>query len=154
MKPILIFCLLLLLLATSCTHRGSSNTISGDYMIIGSAGGFTSRASTYYRISGGQLWADTVVLSYHVPTNISDFHFNTLLPASKYATVKNLLSQVPAELLSRNKQDIGNYIPDMGYTDVRTSVNGASYQWTFEGDQSGSSTAIQQFLDSVRVVFQ
>ena len=157
MKPVSAFCLLLLLLtgATSCRH-GISHTISGDYMVIGNAGGFVGPQATtnYFLISGGTLKEDTTVLNSLPPADISGFHFNITLPSSKYATVKNLIYTIPSELLSRNNTHIGGIYPDMGYTDVRTSINGTTYRWYFEGDQSGSSTAIQQFLDSVRVVFQ
>ena len=157
MKSILIFCLFLLLLsgATSCKHDGKYK-ISGDYMIIGQAGGFVGPGAftNYYLISGGTLKEDTTVLNSLPPADISRFNFNITLPSTKYATVSNLLSAIPSELLSRNNTHIGGIYPDMGYTDVRASINGTTYRWYFEGDQSTSSIAVQQFYDSVQVVFR
>ena len=157
MKPVFAICLSMLLLVstTSCRH-GISRTISGDYMIIGRAGGFvgTQATTNYYLISGGTLKQDTSVLSTLPPADISGFNFNITMPSSKYAAVKNLIYTIPSELLSRNNAHIGGIYPDMGYTDVRTSINGTVYRWYFEGDQSTSSIAIQQFFDSVQVVFR
>jgi hypothetical protein len=149
--------LLLLFTFASCTHKGADNkyVISGDYMIIGHPGGFTTRLTDiYYIISDGQLRADTAVPYGGGPDDINKFNFSVVMPVAKYDAVKNVPASIPSELLSRNNQTIGSYIPDVGYTDVRTSVNGTAYKWSFAADQSASSPAIQQFLDSVAVVFK
>jgi hypothetical protein len=144
-----------MLAVASCT-KGIKSTISGDYMIIGQAGGFVGPAATskYYLINNGQLKEDTTVLNTQPPADITGFHFTFTLPASKYDRVKSLLTSVPSELLSRNGEHIGRLFPDAGYTDVRTSINGKTYRWYFEGDQSINSTVVQQFYDSVQVIFQ
>ena len=149
-------CLLLLLIiaGTSCKHNSADYTITGDYMIIGRAGGFVALPyDTYYLISGSQLREDTTVPYAAIPDDISKFNFNIVMPASKYDSVKNLPASIPSELLGRNNQTIGSYIPDAGYTDIRTSINGVAYKWIFAPDQSSSSPAIHHFLDSVAIVF-
>ena len=157
MKSAVIFCLsLLVVLSVTSCKKSVQYSASGEYLVVGSAGGFISgsQPTHYFIVSGGQVREDLNVNSGMVPDNINQFNFNTVLPAAKYNAVKGLLSAIPSELLTRNNQDIGAPIPDMGYIDVRASIKGVSYRWTFEGDQSGTSAAIQQFLDSVQTDFQ
>jgi hypothetical protein len=89
-----------------------------------------------------------------VPDNLSEFNFANVQSAGKYDSVKDLLSSVPPELLNENNASIGGFLPDAGYTDIRTTINGVAYRWTFEADQTASGAAIQQFLSKANVVFQ
>ena len=108
----------------------------------------------YYLISNGQLKKNVSNGNNNVPDDITKFNFTTVQSASKYASVKDLLTSIPPELLSQNNAHIGDFWPDAGYTDIRTSINGVAYRWYFEVGQSGSSQAIQQFLAKANVVFQ
>jgi hypothetical protein len=149
------FLLLLMLGSTSCTKgvKTSPGATAGSYMIIGSAGGFLLPTLRYYDIANGELKEDTSVPYGRVPDDITQFNFNVTLPAANYDSVKNLPSSVPPELLSRNNEHIGGLVPDLGYTDIRTSVNGIAYRWYFEAQQTGSSPAVQQFVKDARKVF-
>ena len=134
-------------------NNNSSAVISGDYLIVGSAGGFIAGSNTtFYLINNGQLWSDSTVNSGNPPANPANFHFNTLHAAAGYDSVRNLLQQIPGELLGRNGQSIGGIFPDAGYLDVLTSVGGIPYHWNFQTDQSQSSLAVQAFVDSLRRV--
>ena len=146
------FYLVLISVASCRKTNNSSPQISGDYMIVGSAGGFTAPAAktTFYLLHNGQLWSDTTVSSGNPPTEVSKFQFNVLHPAAGYDSVKNVLHQVPVELLSRNGQSIGGIFPDAGYLDVITVINGICYNWNFQADQSGSSLPVQAFVDSLQ----
>jgi hypothetical protein len=122
---------------------------------VGHTGGFVSNLalSPYYLINNGQLLKDTTVqVALGIPDDVNAFHFNVLLPAADYATVADLLTSIPSELLGKNGESIGTAFPDVGYTDVRTSVNGTVYKWHFEADQSTSSTAVKAFV--ARLNFQ
>jgi hypothetical protein len=88
-----------------------------------------------------------------VPTDVTKFNFNYLLSSARFDTVKYLLSSIPAELFGNNNADIGAICPDFGYTDVRASVNGVRYKWSFECDVSSSSPAVQQFVKTLRADF-
>jgi hypothetical protein len=157
MKPVYLFSLVCLMLigGVSCTHKSHDYNVHGDYLLIGDVGGFAMLpVYPFYLISNGELRKDTAVSSTNFPSDISGFRFNTLLPASKYETVKNLPSAIPAELLNHNNETIGLIFPDMGHTVVWASVNGVTYKWYFEGDQSNSSAAVQQFVTGLQVVFQ
>ena len=118
-------------------------------------GGFINKPTTnFYRISNGLLTEDTSVRYGYPPTDVSQLNFNITLPATRYDSVKSLLTSIPSDLLSKNNMHIGGIFPDLGYTDVWASINGVSYKWYFEGDQSTSSPAIQQFVNSLQVIFQ
>jgi len=155
MKHLVTLLLLTIVVGTGCTKKKNNYTITGDYLIVGNAGGFTNGGpTTYYLINNGELRSDNTVSSVHPVDNISDFKFNTRLPDADYQQVKRLPSLVPAELLSRNGQQIGDPFVDAGYTDVRTSVGGVAYRWYMQADQSKSSDAIRQFVDSLQIVFR
>ncbi len=159
MKSTLTFSLLLILaLCNASCKKGVKTTggvTTGDYMIIGSPGGFTSLTTlVYFNITGGQLKEDTAVPYALIPDDITKFNFNVICSGARYDSVKNLPSSVPQELLSHNNEHIGQLVPDLGYTDVRTSINGVAYRWYFEAQQTGSSPAVQQFVIAARQVFK
>jgi hypothetical protein len=157
MKQILALLFVAVIAATACTKKKNqvNYTITGDYLIIGRAGGFTSGApTTYYLINNGELRSDNTVSPGMPPTDIKDFKFNTLLSDASYQRVKHLPSLVPAELLAHNGHHIGDVLVDAGYTDVCTTVRGVAYRWYIEGDLSKSSDAIRQFADSLQIVFR
>lgn len=158
MKTIFTYCIILALAicGASCTHKNHNDyPVAGDYLVIGHPGGFVNTPLiTYYLIANTHLTKDTAVPYGAVPDDISKFNFNAPGTTAQYDSVKNLPSSIPSELLSRNNQNIGQLVPDMGYYDVRASVNGAVYKWSFEGDQSGSSAAIQQFVTQAETLFR
>ncbi len=144
----LITCSLLLLLvfsAGSCRKQQDDHyAVTGDYMIVGRAGGFTANVNTtYYLITETQLRKD-----------IDQFNFNVVLPDSQFQTVKGLILHVPAVLLKMNGQTIGNHFIDAGYTDIRTSVSGTEYHWIFEADLSNCTDEIQAFVTGAHSVFR
>jgi len=132
----------------SCTKKNTHFDIKGDYLIAGRTGGFIepSANATYYLVSNGALRADNSEAYRSIPTNANNFNFSVVLPASKYDSVKDLITSIPAELFAKNNADIGLLVEDAGYFDVRVSINGVAYKWTFEADQTSSSPAVQQFV--------
>ena len=140
------------ILLFSCT-KGKKNSLQpADFMIIGHMGGFVPYTSPFYKLTSSQLWEDTTKYDYThpLPADFANLNFNYQLSSSKFDSVKDLLSSIPAELFGRNNTHIGGLFPDVGYTDVRASVNGVIYHWGFEADQSTSSTAIQQFVQRIK----
>ncbi len=157
MKHTLSILLLLAVLinGTSCARKESSHPVTGDYMVIGMAGGFVAYpVLTYYLINNGQLKMDSTVPYGAIPTDINKFNFNIQCSADKYQLVSDLLNNIPSELLGMDNQSIGNVFPDAGFTDVRASVNGTVYRWRFQADLSGTTSTIQQFVTHARLVFQ
>ncbi len=155
MKHLVTVMLLAVVVVSSCTKKKNDYTITGDYMIIGRAGGFTTGGpTTYYLINNGQLRSDNTVSSAAPHNNVSSFKFNTLLSDAKYNEARRLPSLVPAELLTRNGQRIGEVLIDAGYTDVRYSTGGVAYRWYIEGNQDSSSAEVQRFVDSLNIVFR
>jgi hypothetical protein len=152
----LIAILLLAISITSCSHKKTNTSLTGDFLIAGRMGGFVVAGSytNYYLISGGTLKVDTTVVNGNPPEVSYGFSFNTTLAPSRYEAVKNIPSSIPSELLAMSNQHIGNIYPDMGYIDVRTSIGGGLYHWYFEGDQSTSSPAIQHFVASLDSLFR
>jgi hypothetical protein len=148
--------LLVLLLATgitSCQKGGEKKVVRGDYMIVGWTGGFAGYGvHNYYLISNGKLMKDVSKWTV-LPDSINQFDFSEVLSQSKYDSVKDLPAAIPPELLGRNNADIGMYGPDMGFTDVRTTIGGVAYRWRFEANQDSSSAAIQQFVAKTKMVF-
>jgi len=147
--------LLLLLCVAACTHKSTNPPLTGDYMIIGHPGAFTNTPRlTFYLLAHNTLMRDTSVLYAQVPDDNSKFSFTIPATAAQYDAVKTLLSGIPAELLGKNNQHIGQLFPDAGYTDVRVTIGGTAYRWYFEGDRSGCSAAVQQFVTQAEQVFK
>lgn len=156
MRSMLLLFLAFSLVFTSCHKKeSSSGPVSGDYLVIGWTGGFVGYAShNYYLIANGKVSKDVSTWSTSVPVDISQFVFTGTESTGKYDSIKDLVHNIPSELLSENNADIGLSWPDAGFTDIRTSIKGINYRWTFEADQSHSSLAIQQFVTNAKVVFQ
>ena len=149
-----VFLVLLASIAAISCNKKSQATLTGNYLIIGHDGGFVAYVSNYYLITKTGLSKDTTHYDYgKVPTNFRDFKFNYQLPTAQYDTVKDLLTSIPSELLSKNNTDIGGYCPDYGYDDIRASIDGVLYEWKFECDQSGSSAAVQEFFRKIHTDF-
>lgn len=155
MKPLLILLLAISPCVSSCTHNTGGYKVTGDYMIIGPGGGFRPPIATFYLLTGDQLRADTSVIYYDPPADISQFHFDSALPASKHLAVKDVLTNIPSELLGLNHADIGtsNVAADGGYTLVRAKVGGTLYEWKFHDDLTWSSGSIRHFVSDLNVVF-
>ena len=152
-----LFTALLIVSLGSCKKdKTSSYTITGDYLIAGRAMSFTiaGAKTNYYIVSGSELRKDSTQLNQAPPTDIGQFRFTVLMPAANYATVADLQTSIPAELLSRNNQHIGTQLPDAGYMDVRTVSGGVAYHWYIENDQTGSSAAVQTFASRLTSNFQ
>ncbi len=135
----------------SCSKKTgtTTTTITGDYLIVGHTGGFVmgTAINPYYLVHDTTLSADTSLNVTNIPTTTSGFHFNYHYPRARFDTVgAGLITSIPTELFSRNGASIGQMIPDVGYTDVRVSVGGNYYTWTFLPKQDSSSPAIQQFV--------
>ena len=157
MKQSLSFCLLLLILinGSSCTRKQTSQPVTGDYMVVGMAGGFVAYPKlTYYLINNNQLKMDSTVPYGAIPTDINKFNFNIKCSDAKYQLVSDLLNNIPSELLGMNNQNIGNVFPDAGYTDIRASIKGTLYHWNFEGDLSGTTLTIRRFVAHAQQVAQ
>lgn len=158
MKQLITYSVLLLLMfsAGSCRKQQDDHyAVTGDYMIVGRAGGFTANVNTtYYLITETQLRKDTGVNCVEPHENIDQFNFNVVLPDSQFHAVKGMLLHVPAVLLKMNGATIGDHFIDAGYTDVRTSVNGDEYHWIFEADLSKCSDEIQAFVTGAHSVFR
>jgi hypothetical protein len=140
----------------SACKKDKSTPVSGDYLVVGHTGGFVSNLALtpYYLINNGQLLKDTTIFATtHIPDDVNSFHFYVLLPSVNYDSVATLLTTIPSELLSRNGQSIGTALPDAGYTDVRTSINGIVYKWHFEVDQSTSSSEVRTFATRLNFSF-
>ncbi len=155
MKPFAtIFCAVLLVVSSASCKKHSNGTASGDYLIIGTAGGFVGGASEpYYFINGTQFKKDTSLKFHTPPSDNNAFNFSIVLPSPAFDSVKGLLQQIPAELISGGSQSIGGIWPDFGYTEVRASINGKQYVWLFQADITKSSQAVQDFEQKVHVVF-
>lgn len=157
MKPYYKYLLLIIaaitFVATGCKkEKASSFSItSGDYLLAGRTGGYVAAGSkaTFYVLNNGEMRKDTNQREGAIPATISGFNFNTLLSTASYSEAAYLQTAVPAELLNRNGEHIGNYFPDMGYTLVMTRKDGVTYTWYFEGDQAGSSVAVQAFVQGI-----
>ncbi len=157
MKNILFLSLFALLAFTSCTHKSTVLSTSGDYMIIGPGGGFrASPIGTYYYLSSSQLLADTTVNTITPPATLSGYNFNTTLSAAKLAAMGNLLNEIPSSILPLNHSEIGNSMVavDGGYTVVQARIGSTLYDWKFHADQSTSSAEIQAFVAKVEKVFE
>ncbi len=139
----------------SCVPKANVHQItSGDYLIIGHPGGFTNNpVLTYYYLNTTQLTKDMAVPYAAVPDDNTKFNFNASGTAVQYALVASMLTNIPAELLAKNNQNIGGLVPDVGYTDVRARINGVTYKWNFESDQSGSSEAVKVFVSQANTLF-
>ena len=149
-----LLCLFLLSLATISCNKKSTSTLTGNYMIIGHDGGFVATNAPYYMITTSGLKQDTTQYPYgQVPTNTTGFNFNYSLPAARYDTVKDLLNSIPHELFGKNGADIGTACPDFGYEDIRASINGVYYHWTFECDISSSSAEVKAFINRIYADF-
>jgi hypothetical protein len=147
---------LLIMVATSCTHKTSVLSTSADYMIIGPGGGFRPPVGTYYYLSPTQLLADTTVYLPAPPTTLSGFSFNTTMPPAKFTAMGSILNEIPSSVLPLNHTEIGvsRVAVDGGYTVVRAKIGSTIYDWKFHDDQSTSSTEIQTFVTKVQKVFE
>jgi hypothetical protein len=148
MKQIFVLLLLAALCFVSCSHKKTTDYLAGDYVIVGSTGGFAGpiAMTPYYLIANGQLREDATLGVNRVPQDIHDFHFDVLMPAAKYDSVKDLILRIPSELLGHPTASYGTSFPDAGYTEVRASIRGVNYYWQFQIDQTGTSAAIQDYI--------
>ncbi|MCD6012486.1 MAG: hypothetical protein K0Q79_2348 [Flavipsychrobacter sp.] len=139
----------------ACTHKPRTYNVAADYMVIGPGGGFRPPMGTYYYLTGSQLLADTNVNLNFPPANVSGFHFTYTPSISKYDAVKNVLKEVPSELLNANHSEIGIDMQpvDGGYTIIRAKIAGTDYDWKFHDNLGNASDDVKQFMDKVRVVF-
>ena len=157
MKNIVNFCLAVLFISgvSACSHEPTSRKFTGEYMIIGPGGGFRPPVGTYYYLSSTQLLADTAVILYNPPSDISLFKFDSVLPAAKHAAVKDVLTAIPSEILRNNHGEFGisTVAVDGGYTVIRTKVNGIHYDWKFHDKLDNASAEVKQFMGKVKVVF-
>ena len=158
MKQIINLSLLVLVTLTclSCSKKTNCEmAATAEYLIVGNTGGFimpTSKTS-YFIVIDSTLKEDTSLTIGTVPAAYSGFNFNYLLPQSLYDSVgAGVLSSIPAELLTNNGAFIGTVRPDVGYTDLRVSISGASYNWKFSPDQSTSSIAVQTFVQKINKI--
>jgi hypothetical protein len=154
MKTIYIFLAVLIITSSSCTKSKNTTNPMTSYIVVGQTGGFTqaNARATYFMIANGQLKQDTTQPYYDVPATTSGFNFSVTMPDSLYRKCADVTAMLPPELLQMNHTHIGTQLPDAGYTDVRTTINGVDYQWFFEQDQSTSSQAVQNFVSGVRAV--
>ncbi len=153
-NKILVFVILpFLFLMLSCTNKKGATI--GDYLLFYQAGGFAGGSQQpYYLLSSGKLQADTSAGLRQSSMSVNNLNFNYQLPAAKYNMVSNLLASIPAEMLNNNNKDFGTSPGmDMGGIVVKASLNGQSYTWTFEPDQSASSPAVVQFITEIRLLF-
>ncbi len=139
----------------ACTHKPRTSVVPAEYIVIGPGGGFRPPVGTYYLLSASQLLADTAVNLNFPPASVSGFHFTYTPPISKYYAVKNVLNEVPSELLRANHAEIGIDMQpvDGGYTVIRAKIGGHDYDWKFHDNLGSASTEIKQFMDNVRKVF-
>jgi hypothetical protein len=155
-KALLVLCAFSILLFCSCSkEKGDGTYTTADFLIVGRAGGFVQYFGPYYKITLSLLSEDSTRYngSVLVPVDATGFNFSFTLPQARYDTVRSLLTAIPTELFNKNNADIGDFCPDFGYTDVRASVNGVMYKWSFECDQSKSSITVQQFVQKLRADF-
>jgi hypothetical protein len=150
---------LILLIATGITscHKPTMTRIifKGDYLITGSTGGIAGlmAMSDYYIINDNQLRKEPRANLTKVPDDDALFSFTVAMPQSKYDSVKELLTNIPAELLDSTFVSIGKSFPDAGYRDVRVLTKDKYYVWHFEVDQSSSSAAVQQYVAKLNALF-
>ena len=154
MKIIFSFLMLLTIGFSSCQKSNHAATLSGDYMIIGATGGLAGPVplSEYYLIDNGQLWKASKFDQ--VTDDNSKFNFSTLMPAAKYNLVKDLMSNIPAELLNNSDISIGVSYPDCGFRDVRVRIHGIVRVWHFECEQDGLSPEVKQFIATINSLYQ
>ena len=138
-----------------CVPKANIHQItSGDYLIIGHPGGFVNTPLiTYYYLNSTQLTKDTTVPYAAVPVDNSKFNFSATGTSLQHTVVATMLTGIPAELLGKNNQDIGNLVPDVGYIDMRASIKDVTYKWSFESDQTSSSQAVKDFVTQARTLF-
>ncbi len=147
--------LLSAVLSVSCTHSPRTTNVAAEYIIIGPGGGFRPPIGTYYYLSSTQLLADTAVVLYNPPSDITLFKFDSVLPSAKHAAVKDVLTVIPWEILANNHGEFGisTAAVDGGYTVVRTSINGIDYDWKFHDKLDNASVEVKQFMEKVKVIF-
>ncbi len=158
MRSILTIVLILAVVITgmSC-KKGTPATypVEGDYLIAGHSDGFVAGGNPviYYLINNGQLRKDVSKTEATVPTDVSGFNFSIQMLQVSYAAVADLLTTIPSELLARNNAYIGSQVvADIPTLDVRTSIHGTLYRWTFSEDQSSSSAAVQLFYNRINAI--
>jgi hypothetical protein len=135
----------------SCTKEDGAAPVTGDYLIMGYAGGFAGPGalSGYYLLTPSEYRKDTTVITRSVPEQNNGFDFSYKLSTAEFARVAYLRNSIPPELLQRNGADIGEDWPDAGYLEVRTTIGRLQYRWLFRADQKTSSPAIQQFVKQI-----
>ncbi len=157
MKIIASFLLVLSMVATSCSRKSNPTTgATADYLITGYTGGFAGPIAMqpYYLIKDNQLKKATMGAG-NVPDDVSKFNFDVAMPASQYELVKDLPKSIPAELLAHPDKSFGSTPgADMGYLDVRASVNGKTYRWDFQPDLSGTSVEVRDFVNKIGVLYK
>ncbi len=133
-----------------------ADNMRNDYFIFGYTGQETvpETRAPFFRVGNGQLRKDDSITVSTVPNDVRLFDFTELLSPNEYAQVDDLQASIPAELLGQNNASVGNEIPDAGYIDVRASINGKSYRWYLESDQTASSPAIREFVRRLRTCFK
>lgn len=140
----------------ACTHKPRSYNVAADHMIIGQGGGFRPPVGTYYLLTGSQLLADTLVNLYFPPTKAAGFNFTYTPPLTKYEAVKNVLKEMPSELLGANHAEFGIDMQpvDGGYTIIRAKIGTTDYDWKFHDNLDNSSSEIRQFMGKIQEVFK
>ena len=151
MKKLYLLLIAALALGTlSCRKHSSIASGNYDFMIIGTYyGECMGKCANFYQIKGGQLFQDTSVTYMRVAPgmNASEFKFNVVLPASKYALVQDLPSAVPQELYSYNNKTFGQPdAHDQGAIAVYMSVNNVVYKWVLDPDLARENDNMAAFV--------
>ncbi len=135
------------------TTTTTTATATADYLIIGRAGGFAGGVmGDYYRVSANDFRKDTSLKT--PPQSIDGFNFNVLLPQADLSQVNGIRSSVPDELIKGGNGTYGQVWPDAGYLEVWAGVGSANYHWYFQADMTNVSPDIQEFVNTVKVVFK
>ncbi len=146
-----LFTVLILILATSCHRRTVVVPVQVDYIITGTAGGYTAvDAKTRYFKIAEDLKKDTSKLYQGHQPALSEFRWDVVLPMADYTKAVGLLSSLPEELLKRNGQVIGRPMVDASYTDLRARYRGVDYSWRFEADLDKESAGIRDFVNRLQ----
>jgi len=153
MKKLYLLLIIALMTGTLSCRKHSRTTSSGnyDFMIIGTYyGECMGKCASFYQIKGGQLLQDTSVTYMRVAPgmNASEFRFNVVLPASKYALVQDLPSAVPQQLYSENGKVYGQPdAHDQGAVAVYISVNNVVYKWVIDPDMIKGTDDLAKFTE-------
>lgn len=126
--------LALTLFALSCHRENEDPPAEPDYLIFGYYTCFCENCcTTGYKISGDQLFKGEKV-SYLPPYNFD----STPLEAAKYERAKQLLDDLPAQLLNNNYQAFGcGGCRDLPVYYLEVQRDGFVYKWQIDDDPTG-----------------